>query len=724
MFGSKRDKPKNTGTPPRVLLARFIVDVVLIGVTVSLIPGVTIRLQETLFGLIVLALSYGLLVQFVRPILNMVLLPYLIQSYGLVLILVDALLFGLLMLLFSIETGLLGVLSILVAGALLGVVRLLVDGLLGLTPPISPDGPPAVIDIGQGLLSHIRSFAADRVRLLRIRQALFRHGIDALFDRGPFGAFRRKMQRFLWRPDFEVESLSHAVRFRLLLQDLGPTYIKIGQIISSRARMLPDEWQDQLEKLESDAPEFPYAFVEARIVDELGASPSELYEWFDKTPLAAASLAQVHRARLHSGVDVAVKVQRPNIQTKLKSDVELLVKISAALTARANWAEGVDLAGIVEEFGNTLLRELDYTIEAYNARRLATVLEPVEGVRVPKVHHELSSGGVLTLEFIRGVKSTDRDAIVAAGFDTEVLADNMVRAAVKMLVFDGFFHADPHPGNVFVDLDTGELIMLDTGMVGELSVADRVKLAGLGQAVNAGDVVGMAQSLKSISAPFRETDDARFYREVKRVLTPFLNPAPGERIDVSGKVLPTGMSLLRDAGYRIDSNFTLAIKSMTQAEAITAALVPEWSGTEFMTRSLAAGEQLAEQTITSDLIIDAAVRQATFVAREFAQELPSIEGGARKWIDSLKDGGVTVKLDTSGLDKQMATLRATAQIVTLGILATGLLIGSAIAAAVGGQEDSPLGPVVDLAMVTFTFTSVCGVLALVFGTYKVFRKSR
>ena len=198
----------------------------------------------------------------------------------------------------------------------------------------------------------------------------------------------------------------------------------------------------------------------------------------------------MHKAKLHDGTEVAVKIQRPNIHAQLRSDVRILVRMSQALERRARWARDMDLAGIVYEFGTTLLRELDYRIEAYNARRLTSVLEPIEGIRVPEVHYDLSSSGVLTLEFIHGVKSTNGAAIDAAGSNREELADRVVQAAVKMMMIDGFFHGDPHPGNVFVDLDNGDMVMLDTGMVGELTFQQRVKLGSLLLTVRNGDVKG------------------------------------------------------------------------------------------------------------------------------------------------------------------------------------------------------------------------------------------
>lgn len=712
------------GSRYRVYIVRFLVDAALIALVIALLPGIDVRFESAWLGFSLMAVVYGLLAQFLRPPLNLVLLPFLIQSYGLVLLVVDVVIFAVLMVIFSNPVEIGDVVSVVIGGALIGVFRLAAEGVLGLSPPVMPGLDLHSPGNTRGALPSGLPAAAERVRLLRIRRALFRHGLDALFSRGITGEVRRWMQTKIWQPSAPIEVLPLAVRFRLLLQDLGPTYVKIGQIISSRARALPDDWHRELELLQSDAPEYPYEDVRARIVDELGAPPEELYASFDRVPLAAASLAQVHRAVLLNGDQVAVKVQRPDIQTKLESDIKLLVRVAEALATKAGWATEIDLPGIVGEFGSTLLRELDYTIEAYNARRLNRVLSSVEGIRVPEVHHELSSAGVLTLEFIPGVKSTDYEAIVEAGLDPEVLADRTIRGAVKMLVFEGFFHADPHPGNVFVNLENGEVVMLDTGMVGELTLTQRLKIAGLAQAVTTGDLPGMAQSLKALSTQFKEGDDAHYYREFQRRLTPFLDPPPGQRVDVTGRVLPAGMAVLREAGYRIDPEFTLALKSMTQAEAITTALVSEWAGSEFMDRALAAGREMAEEVVTQEAVADAAVRQATFIGRELLQEMPSLQSGARGWIDSLKKGGVTVQLDTSALDKQVSSLRAMAQAATLGVITAGLIVGSAIAAGIGGLEGSVLQPVTGLAAVVFTMTSVIGIGLVLIGGFRFARRSR
>jgi ubiquinone biosynthesis protein len=708
----------------RVLAVRFILDFVLITVVLAFMPGFRTGLSFTLGSMALLAVIYGLLNAFVRPALDLLLMPFIVQTYGFVVVIVDIIIFGLLVL-FAGSLDASSVWQVLVGGIVLGVLRLAGIGFLGLTPPIvAGRGALRRPPVASGFL-RFSTKAEERLRLLRVRQMLQIHGIDALFDGdGSIASFRRRLQSWLWQPDLPLVRVPPPVRFRLLLQDLGPTYVKIGQIISSRSRSLPVEWQEELELLQSDVAFFPYEQARERIIEELGAPPEKLYAEFDHEPLAAASLAQVHRAVLHSGRDVAVKIQRPDIHAQLRSDVRILVRMSQAMERRTHWAEDMDLSGIVLEFGSTLLTELDYTIEAYNARRLTRVLEPIEGIRVPEVVYELSSSGVLTLEFIPGVKSTDTAAIDAAGLDREVLADRVVQAAVKMLMVDGFFHGDPHPGNVFVDLDNGDMVMLDTGMVGELTFQQRIKLGSLLLTVQNGDVRGLAQTLKSLSTPYRETDDARYYQDFERKLTPYLDPPPGQKVEVMAKVLPLGLEILQQGGYRFDSQLTLAMKSMAQAEAITTALVPSWTGAEFMERSFDALKVQVPEALTTDVVKDAMVRQASFVVREAVEQMPSIQEGALKWLTNLKKGEFKVELGTKDLDRHVLALRGIAMMFTLGLLLAGLLIGSALAAGIGGLEGSALEPVTDFAATVFALTAAIGAITVVVLSWRLFRLTR
>jgi ubiquinone biosynthesis protein len=710
-----------------VTLVRFLVGGVLVVLVLMLLPSIGADVQAPIASVLLLALIYALLDAFVRPILNALLMPFVVQSFGLALIAVDILLFALLMRLSrpflewmgtTLEVD--GVAPVIVGGVLLGLLRLAAEAVLGLTPPVGTE--TSVEEGGRVGARHLGAGLEERFRLLRVYDTLWVYSVDAAFDRADGVArFRRAMQGWLWNPEIPPSKVPAPVRFRLLLQELGPTYVKIGQILSSQGRALPPEWEAELEKLQSEVRPFPYEQVRERIIEELGSPPEDLYASFDPEPLAAASLAQVHRAVLDDGTKVVVKVQRPGIHDQLRSDVRILVRLGRALERRARWARDVDITGVLLEFGTTLLRELDYTIEAYNARRLNRVLEPIEGLHVPDTYPALSSSKVLTLEFIDGVKPTRTQEIDAAGVDRQVLGERMVKGAVKMLIIDGFFHGDPHPGNVLVELNSGRLTMLDTGMVGELSIQDRIKLGSLMMVVRNRDVVGLAQTLRALSTPFRETDDAQFYKDFERKLSPYLDPGPGQKVELVSKVLPTAMDLLRDAGYRLNPQLTLAIKSMTQAEAITAALVPEWAGGEFTQKAVDATIGFIPAVVTPEAVRATAIKQVSYVAREAAQQLPSFQEGAVKWLQHLRRGAIRVELDTSGLNDQVKQLRGIAMMLALSILIVGLVIGSAIAAGVSGLEDSPLAPVKELSLLVFAGASLIGTGVVVYLGWRLVR---
>ena len=288
-----------------------------------------------------------------------------------------------------------------------------------------------------------------------------------------------------------------------MLEELGPTYVKIGQIVSSQASVLPTDMATELAKLQDAVPPFPSDQVRERIIEELGAPPEELYATFEPEPFAAASTAQVHRATLHDGTPVAVKVQRPDIQRMIRADLGILQNAARVASGRSETVQSLDVVGMLEQFSSGVLEELDYRGEAYNALRLAENMQGLPGVHVPSIYGDLSTSKVITQEFVKGVKASDVESIQAAGLDRDLIARNALRALIKQLPVDGFFHADPHPGNLLVDLDTGVLTFIDLGMMGELDLQKRLRLGQLMVVAQQGSVEGMADALRGMSTPFR-----------------------------------------------------------------------------------------------------------------------------------------------------------------------------------------------------------------------------
>ena len=690
----------------RITLVQFFANAIVIGLLILLLPGFELHATHEFLAVLWLAAVFGVITALVRPALEFLFLPYLLQSLGLVMVAINAILLALLALTSVLEIK--GVVPLLIGAVAAGVVGFFLDSLLGLTPPVLEDSSVRAARSERAVRI---AGVSERLRVMQLYGILLQYTVDLIFDWTWLRPVRRPMQEWLWRVPVPVAKLPPQVKVRLLLEDLGPTYVKLGQIISSQGRALPREWEDELAKLQSEVRSFAYDDVRAIVTQSLGASPETLYQAFSPTPLAAASLAQVHEATTQDGLRVAVKVQRPNIHEQLRSDIKILTRGAAVLERRVDWAADADLTGVVREFGSTLLRELDYTIEAYNTRRLEGVLAKIEGVHVPTVEPALSSNRVLTLEFIDGVKSTDTLDMDAAGLDRQELARNLVRGAVQMVMVDGFFHADPHPGNVVVELATGRLTFLDAGMVGQLDLRKRIRFARFLLAFRDKDVSDIARTLRSLSEPFREPDETAFQRDFERRIGPLIDQPAGRTAPLQ-KLVSEAVDVLRDAGYRLDPQLTLAAKAVAQAEAITSALLPDAEASDFAQLGGAALEELVPQAVTSDAILGAARKQATFAVEEVVDRLPLLQVAAARWTDELAKGEIPVGIRLSDLDRLSGRLESLAQLVAAAILLTGLLIGSAIAATTGAGKSVFRSDVGDAALAVYVAAAAVAVTSV------------
>ncbi len=545
----------------------------------------------------------------------------------------------------------------------------------------------------------------ENLRLQQVYNVFLRYGLDIAFERVPtIAAFRKSMQRWVWNLPENLESPALPVKVRLMIEELGPTYVKVGQIVSSQASVVPADWEEQLAKLQSNVPPFPSDQVREILIDQLGAPPEELFATFDPNAFAAASTAQVHRATLHDGTEVAVKVQRPNIRNQMKADVGIMRNAARVLSGRSQALRAIDLGGMVDEFGSNAIRELDYTGEAYNAYRLTQNMASIPGVHIPKIYPELSTDRVLTMEFIRGVKISNLEAIDQAGLDRKVLAQNALRAIVKQLLIDGFFHADPHPGNVLVNLQTGDITFIDTGMVGELELSQRLNIIQLLIAVTQNDVAGMASVMKSLSVPFVDkVDEKAYYKDFERTVGRVM--ISGGSADF-GQTVNLAMELLRRHGLRLDANLTLAIKALMQAQAIATLLFPEGG-------IVADGVQMireeALKAFNADRLYEEAKKQLTLVAREAANNLPSLSEATMGWLNQYRKGRFEVYVDTSGVAKEVEKINRFGRQLIIALLVVGMVIGSAIATVgigLGEFEGQYWNLITQIAVLGYIFSSL------------------
>ncbi len=511
----------------------------------------------------------------------------------------------------------------------------------------------------------------ENLRLQQVYNVLLHYGLDMVFDRGVIGEFRQFMQDWIYDIPEPTEPLTAPVKGRLLLQELGPTYVKMGQIVSSRAAVLPPEWEDELVKLQSNVPSFPTEEAYAIIEEELGKPVSELFATFTDEPLAAASTAQVHRATLHDGTEVAVKVQRPDIRSQMKSDIGIMYNASRVLVRRVDWAKNINLGGMLNEFGENILEELDYRGEAYNGIRLKRGMEIIEGVSVPSIYQEYSTSKVLTMDFIKGVKLTNLEAINAAGLDTDALALTSLRAMLKQMLIDGFFHADPHPGNLILNLETDTIYFIDLGMMGELTVQERLSLINMLVVLQQQDAHGLAQVVLGICTPFRDFDEKAYYRDFERSVSRQLEFSS----DFSDSIT-AAFDVLERNGLRMNADLTMAIKAMTQAEAIAMTLSPGASFVEIGRQVL---QELAIKEVTAEKITATLKKEATNTLRELSKQMPSLQEATVGWLNQYKKGRFEVYIDSSDLDRHIDGMRGIAWYLIIGIMLVGMIIGSSIA---------------------------------------------
>lgn len=412
--------------------------------------------------------------------------------------------------------------------------------------------------------------ARDLGRIRDVSAVLMRHGFGQV-------AVRLGIGRKSDPPGDEQkgQEQSFAVRLREVLEELGPSFVKLGQIASTRADVLPQNVIVELRKLQDSVSPVSFAEIKARAEQSLGAPLEDLFEHFDETPLAAASVAQVHRATLRTAdgpKDVAVKIQRPGISETILSDLDILHTLAALLERTIPESRTYSPVGLVQQFDRAITSELDFTLEAENAGRFAKNFESEPIVRFPKVYREASSKHVITLEFLDGLKIPDA---VRKGFSGNRLARIALKLVIQQIFQDGFFHADPHPGNVLI-LGTPEdpiYALIDLGMVGRLSPRMRDQTIDLMVAALRRDYEGLADAMMQLATPTRRIDQAAYRAEVALLAERYLGKALKD-IELSAIV----RDLVRTAttyGLEVPPDFLLVGKTLMTIEGIGKEIAPE-----------------------------------------------------------------------------------------------------------------------------------------------------
>ncbi len=578
------------------------------------------------------------------------------------------------------------------------------NAILGLTRPTAAPGRrmTGVWSILDALPTPRRNAIIENLRLQQVYDTLIQFAVEIAVDRTPLRRIRLWSEAHLLRETDPIAGLTPPQKVAVMLQQLGPTYVKIGQMAASQGASLPPEWADELARLQSDVAPFPYEQARDIITKQLGRPPEELFATFEQEPFAAASTAQVHRATLADGTEVAVKVQRPDIQAMTKADLGVMQEVSRVAERRSSFARKVGVHAIVTEFASGVLRELDYRNEAYQARRLQDGMAKFGNVGVPGVYGDLSGERVLTMEFIRGIKISHVDELDAAGLDKVELGRAFIRALIKQVLIDGFFHGDPHPGNLFVVPETGRIVFIDCGLVGQLDSQQRTDLLDLIYSLKVHDFASVATVVIRLSTRGPGFDEADFRTELDRKLRQFL--VYGDDADISTG-LSSMLSTVYSAGLRLDPNLTMAIKAIIQASETAAIIAPHIDIADAAV--IEAREALLAQ-LTPEGIRATAETKALQVGKELVRRAPTLEAAAWSWLDQFGRGKLVVEVDTSDLGNQFEKLNAIGRRLTTGMIVVGQLIGTAIFAVVTLQPQmaASLGWVPGLAITAFVASLV------------------
>jgi predicted unusual protein kinase regulating ubiquinone biosynthesis (AarF/ABC1/UbiB family) len=452
------------------------------------------------------------------------------------------------------------------------------------------------------------------------------------------------------------------------LERLGPTYVKLGQLMSTRADLLPPPYIEALARLQDNVASFDSDEVERIISAELGVRLSRVFPEFDPEPLASASLGQVHRATLRDGRQVAVKVQRPDIREQVLDDLDALRELAELADAHTELGRRYGFADLVAEFRTSMLAELDYQQEAQNLVALGANLTEFDRIHVPQPITDLSTARVLTMEYIDGRKLTSLGPLAQLDLDGTALAEQLLGAYLRQILVDGFFHADPHPGNVLLTAD-GDLALLDLGMVGRVPAEMADRLVKLLLAVSEGRAEDASRALLSLAGRGEDADETSFGRAVAAVVAENHGVALG-RLSAGAIIMELSRAAVVN-GLRPPPELSMLGRALLTLDDVARRLDPQLDPNAAI-RAQAAEIMRARMAGSAS---QTGVFTAMLEAKEFAERLP---GRVNKVMDALAEG--ELKLNVAGIEQQeiIHGIQKLANRLTAGVVIAALIIGAAM----------------------------------------------
>ena len=462
-----------------------------------------------------------------------------------------------------------------------------------------------------------------------------------------------------------VEAPTH---LREMLEELGPTFVKLGQILSTRPDVLPQSYVAELEKLQDTAPTLPIEEIHAVIESEFGAPVEEVFLEFEETPLAAASLAQVHRAKLTDGTPVIVKVQRPGIDEQVETDIEIVYKRARFVESHWERARTYGLMDIVDEFAITLREELDYTREARNTDRLREMLTRDRRIHVPAVHWRLTTNRGLTLDQVQGVKITDVPRDPAIRLDLKDLAKRLASSFMEQVFVDGFFHADPHPGNILVGAD-GSIGLVDCGQVGRLDPESKVGAVRMLMAFEQQDARALADEILFLGIAQDEVDVRRLTIDLGKVLRSYYG-MPARAVNM-GRLLMQVLNASARHKVRLPTSFAVLGKVFANIDGICRQLDPDFNLTEVARGCVgkAMRKELTSEGAATELY------RAVVAARGLIVNLPEQLG---RLMRKAVEGNLRLEFKHQGLDDVTNAFRASSNRIAIALIVAAIIVGSSL----------------------------------------------
>lgn len=466
----------------------------------------------------------------------------------------------------------------------------------------------------------------------------------------------------------KIEALSRAERLRLVLEELGPTFIKLGQMLSTRPHILPRDFIEELVKLQDEVPPFPYSEARQIIESELQGPLEEIFQSIEPEPLAAASIGQVHRARLVDGEEVVIKVQRPGIRATIEVDLEILLHIATLMERHLEGMEIQRPTEVVEEFARTIEKEMDYRIELANMERFAGLFINEPKVCVPKVFSQATTGLILTMEYMDGIPARQIDRLRDAGYDLRAIAGLGADLILEQILVHGFFHADPHPGNILI-LPGQVVCFLDMGMMGRLNQRTRETVVDLVMTLVRKDESAVVDVLLELT----EWEDEPDRRALERETVDFVNQhlyRPLKELEL-GKLFQQLFSLAAQYRLRVPADLLLLFKALTSLEGLGSRLDPDFD-------IIAQARPFVRRVRMERLHPGRVAKDFWDYGAEIINILREVPGELKAVLRLARRGKLRIEFEHRGLESMLATQDRVSNRISFAIVLASLVIGSSL----------------------------------------------